>query len=147
MYLHTRGKYFGDEVKRRVMLGTYALSSGYYDAYYRKAQKVRTVMTQEFEQAFAKVDALISPTSPAVAFDRGAKKDPLAMYLCDVLTIPANLAGLPGISVPCGFVDGLPVGLQIVGARFADAKVMQIAYAYEQATSWNSKRPAMAATV
>jgi len=133
-YLATRGAGFGPEVKRRIMLGTYALSSGYYDAYYRKAQKVRTVIAAEFESVFEKVDALVCPTSPTVAFTQGAREDPLAMYLCDVLTIPVNLAGLPGISVPCGLSDGLPVGLQVIGPRFQDARVLRVAHAYEQAS-------------
>jgi aspartyl-tRNA(Asn)/glutamyl-tRNA(Gln) amidotransferase subunit A len=144
-YLATRGAGFGPEVKRRIMLGTYALSSGYYDAYYRKAQRVRTVIAEEFEQVFQKVDALVCPTSPTVAFTQGAREDPLAMYLCDVLTIPVNLAGLPGISVPCGLSDGLPVGLQVIGARFRDARVLRVAHAYEQATEAASLRSPMVA--
>ena len=142
-YLSTRGGGFGAEVKRRIMLGTYALSSGYYDAYYRKAQKVRTVMSAEFDAVFAKVDALVCPTSPTVAFTQGAREDPLAMYLCDVLTLPVNLAGLPGISVPCGLSDGLPVGLQVIGPRFQDARVLRVAYAYEQATGATQLRSPM----
>ncbi|GAC1339997.1 MAG: Asp-tRNA(Asn)/Glu-tRNA(Gln) amidotransferase subunit GatA [Candidatus Dormibacteria bacterium] len=140
MYLDTRDRGFGPEVKRRVMLGTYALSSGYYDAYYRKAQKVRTLIAQEFAAAFEAVDALVCATSPTVAFPLGARSDPLAMYLCDALTIPVNLAGLPGISVPCGESEGLPVGLQVIGPRFADARVMRVAHAYEQATEWHLRR-------
>ncbi|MGI8847442.1 MAG: Asp-tRNA(Asn)/Glu-tRNA(Gln) amidotransferase subunit GatA [Candidatus Dormibacteria bacterium] len=139
-YMVTRAQGFGAEVKRRIMLGTYALSSGYYDAYYRKAQKVRTLLAEEFRSAFADVDAIVSPTSPTVAFPRGARDDPLAMYLCDVLTIPANLAGLPGVSVPCGLSSGLPVGLQIVGPRFQDARVLGVAHAYEQAAGWLTHR-------
>jgi aspartyl-tRNA(Asn)/glutamyl-tRNA(Gln) amidotransferase subunit A len=140
-YLDTRGQGFGPEVKRRIMLGTYALSSGYYDAYYRKAQKVRTLIAEEFDRAFEKVDALVCPTSPIVAFLKGAKSDPLSMYLCDVLTLPVNLAGLPGISVPCGRSEGLPVGLQVIGPRFQDARVLRIARAYEQATTWHTELP------
>ncbi|MGA8015173.1 MAG: Asp-tRNA(Asn)/Glu-tRNA(Gln) amidotransferase subunit GatA [Candidatus Dormiibacterota bacterium] len=140
-YLRTRGEGFGPEVKRRIMLGTYALSSGYYDAYYRKAQKVRTVIADEFDRAFATVDALVSPTSPIVAFPKGAKSDPLSMYRCDVLTLPVNLAGLPGISVPCGFSEGLPVGLQVIGPRFGDARVLRVARAFERATTWNAALP------
>ena len=121
------------------MLGTYALSSGYYDAYYRKAQKVRTLIAGEFDRAFEKVDALVCPTSPIVAFPQGARNDPLSMYLCDVLTLPVNLAGLPGISVPCGRSDGLPVGLQVIGPRFEDARVLRVARAYEQATAWHTE--------
>ncbi len=138
MYLQTRGAGFGAEVKRRVMLGTYALSSGYYDAYYRQAQKVRTLVGQEFDSVFQEVDAIVSPTSPSVAFPMGSRSDPLSMYMCDVVTLPANLAGIPGMSVPCGFVDGLPVGLQVLAPRFADARVFQVAHAYEQATAWHT---------
>jgi len=140
-YLQTRGRGFGPEVKRRIMLGTYALSSGYYDAYYRKAQKVRTLIAEEFDRAFEKVDALVCPTSPTVAFPRGAKSDPLSMYLCDVLTLPVNLAGLPGISIPCGLSEGLPVGLQVIGPRFQDARVLRVAHAYERATRWHAEMP------
>ncbi|MFN2582938.1 MAG: Asp-tRNA(Asn)/Glu-tRNA(Gln) amidotransferase subunit GatA [Candidatus Dormibacteria bacterium] len=138
MYLRTRDDGFGPEVKRRVMLGTYALSSGYYDAYYRKAQKVRTVIDTEFTRVFRDVDALVCPTSPVPAFPMGARDDPIAMYMCDVLTLPVNLAGLPGISVPCGFVDELPVGLQVIAPRFEDARVFRVAHAYEQATDWHT---------
>jgi len=144
-YLSTRGQGFGAEVKRRIMLGTYALSSGYYDAYYRKAQKVRTVIAAEFDAVFEKVDALVCPTSPTVAFTQGAREDPIAMYLCDVLTIPVNLAGLPGISVPCGLSDGLPVGLQVIGPRFQDARVLRVAHAYEQASGAARLRSPMVA--
>ena len=144
-YLRTRGAGFGNEVKRRIMLGTYALSSGYYDAYYRKAQKVRTVIAAEFDRVFEGVDALVCPTSPTVAFTQGAREDPLAMYLCDVLTIPVNLAGLPGISLPCGFSDGLPVGLQVIGPRFQDARVLRVAHAYEQAAGFAARRAPMVA--
>jgi aspartyl-tRNA(Asn)/glutamyl-tRNA(Gln) amidotransferase subunit A len=141
-YLRTRGEGFGPEVKRRIMLGTYALSRGYYDAYYRKAQKVRTVIAREFAAVFERVDALVAPTSPIVAFPMGARSDPLAMYLCDVLTIPVNLAGLPGVSVPCGFSDGLPVGLQVIAPRFQDATALRIAHAYQTVTDWHRRRPA-----
>jgi aspartyl-tRNA(Asn)/glutamyl-tRNA(Gln) amidotransferase subunit A len=144
MYLRTRDDGFGREVKRRVMLGTYALSSGYYDAYYRKAQKVRTVIASEFADVFKRVDALVAPTSPMVAFPLGARDDPLSMYMCDVVTLPVNLAGLPGISVPCGFVDELPVGLQFIAPRFEDARVFQVAAAYEGATDWHTARPPFA---
>jgi aspartyl-tRNA(Asn)/glutamyl-tRNA(Gln) amidotransferase subunit A len=140
-YLETRGQGFGPEVKRRVMLGTYALSSGYYDAYYRKAQKVRTLIAEEFDRAFEKVDALVCPTSPIVAFPKGERSDPLSMYLCDVLTLPVNLAGLPGISVPCGLSEGLPVGLQVIGPRFQDARVLRVAHAYQGATAWHEAPP------
>jgi aspartyl-tRNA(Asn)/glutamyl-tRNA(Gln) amidotransferase subunit A len=144
-YKQTRGKGFGPEVKRRIMLGTYALSSGYYDAYYKKAQEVRTLLAREFTQAFETVDAIVCPTSPIVAFERGAKSDPLSMYLCDVMTIPINLAGLPGISVPCGMVDGLPVGLQVIAPRMADAMALRVAHTFEQATSWHKQLSPMAA--
>ena len=144
MYLRTRAAGFGDEVKRRVMLGTYALSSGYYDAYYRQAQKVRTLIAAEFASVFESVDALVSPTSPTVAFTMGERDDPLSMYMCDVVTLPANLAGLPGISVPCGFIDSLPVGLQVLAPRFQDARVFQVANAYQRATDWHATRSPLA---
>ena len=131
-YLRTRRKGFGDEVRRRVMLGTYALSAGYYDAYYLKAQKVRTLIAQDFERAFQHCDAIVSATSPVVAFPLGAKSgDPLAMYLCDVLTLGGNLAGLPGVSVPCGTSEGLPVGLQVLAPQWEDATALRVARAYE----------------
>ena len=139
-YLRTRDEFFGAEVKRRVMLGTYALSSGYYDAYYRKAQKVRTVIAREFDEVFRGVDALVAPTSPVPAFVIGERSDPLSMYLCDVLTIPVNLAGLPGVSVPCGYIDGLPVGLQVIAPRMADALALRVAATYEAATEWHALR-------
>ncbi|HET9052494.1 MAG TPA: Asp-tRNA(Asn)/Glu-tRNA(Gln) amidotransferase subunit GatA [Candidatus Dormibacteraeota bacterium] len=138
MYLRTRERGFGDEVKRRVMLGTYALSSGYYDAYYRRAQRVRTVIAREFDEVFARVDAIVSPTSPTPAFVMGERDDPLSMYLCDALTIPVNLAGLPGISVPCGFAGGLPVGLQVIAPHRGDARALRIAHAYERSTVWHA---------
>lgn len=139
---HTRDEMFGDEVKRRILIGTYALSSGYYDAYYKKAQQVRTLIRKEFIDAFSKFDALITPTSPSVAFEAGAKMDdPLQMYLADICTIPVNIAGLPGISVPCGFSEGLPVGLQVIGPQFGDQTVLQIAHAYEQTTEWHRSHP------
>jgi aspartyl-tRNA(Asn)/glutamyl-tRNA(Gln) amidotransferase subunit A len=144
-YLRTRDEGFGDEVKRRVMLGTYALSSGYYDAYYRRAQKVRTLIAREFDTVFESVDALVCPTSPKVAFITGAIQDPVEMYLNDALTIPVNLAGLPGISLPCGFSDGLPVGLQVIGPRLRDARVFRVAAAYETATNWHTVRAPLAA--
>ncbi len=144
-FLRTRDEGFGDEVKRRVMLGTYALSSGYYDAYYRRAQKVRTLIAREFDTVFESVDALVCPTSPKVAFTTGAIQDPVEMYLNDALTIPVNLAGLPGISVPCGFSDGLPVGLQVIAPRLHDARVFQVAAAYQAATAWHLLRPPLVA--
>jgi aspartyl-tRNA(Asn)/glutamyl-tRNA(Gln) amidotransferase subunit A len=142
-YLRTRDAGFGPEVKRRIMLGTHALSSGYYDAYYRRAQKVRTLIAEDFRRVFERVDALVSPTSPVTAFPLGARSDPLSMYLLDVLTVPVNLAGLPGVSVPCGLVDGLPAGLQVIAPRFMDARALRIAHAYERATAWHGLRPAL----
>ncbi len=145
-YYKTRGRGFGEEVKRRVMLGTYALSSGYYDAYYLKAQKIRTLIKQDFDRAFETYDALIAPTSPTVAFEIGAKTDdPLAMYLNDVCTIPVNLAGLPGLSMPCGLSDGLPVGLQIIGKPLGEEMVLRVAHAYEQARGGALARPDLSA--
>jgi aspartyl-tRNA(Asn)/glutamyl-tRNA(Gln) amidotransferase subunit A len=134
MYRRTRNQGFGAEVKRRIMLGTYALSTGYYDAYYLKAQKVRTLLAQDFEQAFQKVDAIVTPTSPTAAFKLGEKvDDPLAMYLADIYTVTADLAGIPGISVPCGETkDKLPIGLQILGKHFDEATILGIAHAFEQ---------------
>ena len=135
---------FGAEVKRRIMLGTYALSAGYYDAYYLKAQKVRTLIRREFDQAFEKYDALVTPTSPTVPFKIGEKvDDPMQMYLSDVCTLPINIAGIPAISVPAGFADGLPIGMQIIGKPFDEETVLHIAFAYEQATDWHNKRPAI----
>ena len=141
---NSRGEGFGQEVKRRMMIGTYALSSGYYDAYYLKAQKVRTLIKQEFDEVFQQVDAIISPTSPTTAFEVGEKiGDPLSMYLSDILTIPANMAGLPGMSVPCGFVDDLPVGLQIIGPRFSESRIYNIGMAYERSTDWATLKSAI----
>jgi aspartyl-tRNA(Asn)/glutamyl-tRNA(Gln) amidotransferase subunit A len=138
----TRAAGFGAEVKRRIMLGTYVLSAGYYDAYYGKAQKVRTLVRREFAAAFARVDLIVAPTTPNVAFKHGEKEDPLSMYLNDVFTIPGNLSGIPGVSVPCGFsVTGLPIGLQILGRPLDEARVLRAAYAYEQATDWRSRHP------
>jgi len=142
MESRTRAAGFGAEVKRRIMLGTYALSAGYYDAYYGKAQSVRTLVRREFAAAFARVDLIVAPTTPNVAFKHGEKEDPLAMYLNDVFTIPGNLAGIPGVSVPCGFsAAGLPIGLQLLGRPLDEARVLRAAYAYEQATPWRSRRP------
>ncbi len=138
----TRQNGFGPEVKRRILLGAYALSAGYYDAYYLQAQKVRTLIRREFEQAFQQYDALLTPTSPTAAFKLGEKTgDPMQMYLSDVFTIPANIAGIPGISVPCGFVDGLPVGLQVLGPPLSEETLLRVAYAFEQAHDWRSLRP------
>ena len=143
-YERTRGEGFGAEVKRRIMLGTYALSSGYYDAYYVKAQKVRTLIKRDFDEAWGTVDAIVAPTSPTVAFPLGARTDdPYQMYLADVFTIPANMAGIPGVAVPCGFSDGLPVSMQILGPPFAEATILRIADAYERSQSWTSRRPVL----
>ena len=133
---------FGPEVKRRIMLGTYALSSGYYDAYYIKAQKVRTLIIQDFQNAFNKYDLLITPTSPSVAFKIGEKdKDPVEMYRSDLCTIPASIAGLPAISIPCGFVNNLPVGMQIIAKHLGEDTILKAAYTYEQSTNWHTMRP------
>ena len=138
----TRRFGFGPEVKRRIMLGTYALSSGYYDAYYIKAQQVRTLIRREFDQVFSQVDALVTPTSPVVAFPLGEKTaDPLQMYLVDVYTLPVNIAGLPGLSVPCGFSQGLPVGMQLIGPAWSEDTLLRIAHSYQQATEWHLARP------
>ncbi|MBE9013294.1 Asp-tRNA(Asn)/Glu-tRNA(Gln) amidotransferase subunit GatA, partial [Pseudanabaenaceae cyanobacterium LEGE 13415] len=143
MYTKTRSEGFGAEVKRRIMIGTYALSAGYYDAYYLKAQKVRTLIKQDFEAAFEQVDVLVSPTAPTTAFKLGDKsQDPLSMYLIDLMTIPVNLAGLPGMSVPCGFdSQGLPIGLQIIGNVLREDQVFQVASAYERSTDWHTRVP------
>lgn len=143
MYTQTRSAGFGNEVKRRIMIGTYALSAGYYDAYYLKAQKVRTLIKQDFEAAFADVDALVCPTTPTTAFAAGEKvNDPLGMYLLDLMTIPVNLAGLPSISIPCGFDGaGLPVGLQLIGNVLQEQTLFEVAYAYEQSTDWHTRAP------
>ncbi len=143
MYLRTRSEGFGAEVKRRIMIGTYVLSAGYYDAYYLQAQKVRTLIKQDFEQAFSQVDVLVSPTAPTTAFKMGEKTaDPLSMYLTDLMTIPVNLAGLPGMSVPCGFdAQGMPIGLQIVGNVLREDQIFQVASAYERSTEWHKHSP------
>ncbi|MBU6228080.1 MAG: Asp-tRNA(Asn)/Glu-tRNA(Gln) amidotransferase subunit GatA [Cyanobacteria bacterium REEB459] len=143
MYTQTRAQGFGAEVKRRIMIGTYALSAGYYDAYYLKAQKVRTLIKQDFDQAFSRVDVLVCPTSPTTAFKAGEKvDDPLSMYLSDLMTIPVNLAGLPGLSLPCGFdQQGLPMGLQLIGNALREDLLFEVGYAYEQATDWHHRRP------
>ncbi|ASA97413.1 Asp-tRNA(Asn)/Glu-tRNA(Gln) amidotransferase subunit GatA [Anoxybacillus flavithermus] len=144
MYKQTRSEGFGNEVKRRIMLGTFALSSGYYDAYYKKAQKVRTLIKQDFENVFEKYDVIIGPTTPTPAFKIGEKtSDPLTMYANDILTIPVNLAGVPGISIPCGFVDGLPVGLQIIGKHFDESTIYRVAHAFEQATDYHKQKPTL----
>ncbi|WP_096438923.1 Asp-tRNA(Asn)/Glu-tRNA(Gln) amidotransferase subunit GatA [Alteribacter populi] len=141
-YMKTRSEHFGDEVKRRIMLGTFALSSGYYDAYYKKAQKVRTLIKQDFDEVFLNYDVVIGPTTPTTAFKIGDKiEDPLTMYATDILTIPVNLAGVPAISVPCGLSEGLPVGLQIIGNHFKEETVFRVAHAYEQATDHHKLKP------
>jgi aspartyl-tRNA(Asn)/glutamyl-tRNA(Gln) amidotransferase subunit A len=143
MYMNTRARGFGAEVKRRIMIGTFALSSGYYDAYYLRAQKVRTLVKRDFEQAFEQVDVIATPTTPEPAFLLGEKADdPLRMYLSDIFTISVNLAGTPGITVPCGFTaEGLPVGLQVIGRHFDEQTVLRVAHAYEQSTEWHGRRP------
>ncbi|MFN5516276.1 MAG: Asp-tRNA(Asn)/Glu-tRNA(Gln) amidotransferase subunit GatA [Cyanobacteriota bacterium] len=143
MYAQTRAKGFGPEVKRRIMLGTYALSAGYYDAYYLKAQKVRALIKADFDQAFAQVDVLVSPTAPTTAFKAGEKTDdPLSMYLSDLMTIPVNLAGLPALSLPCGFdSQGLPIGLQLIANALQESALFRVGHAYEQATPWHQRHP------
>jgi aspartyl-tRNA(Asn)/glutamyl-tRNA(Gln) amidotransferase subunit A len=142
-YLESRSAGFGSEVKRRIMLGTYALSAGYYDAYYLKAQKVRSLIKRDFDKAFETCDAIVTPTAPTTAFKIGEKtEDPLQMYLSDIFTISVNLAGLPALSLPCGFdSQGLPIGLQIIGRPFDEATILRLAYAYEQATEWHRRKP------
>jgi aspartyl-tRNA(Asn)/glutamyl-tRNA(Gln) amidotransferase subunit A len=142
LYRRSRGEGFGAEVKRRIMTGTYVLSAGYYDAYYLKAQRVRQLISADFTRAFAKVDVVMGPTTPTPAFAIGAKtSDPITMYLNDIYTIGANLAGLPGVSVPCGFVGDLPVGLQIVGPHFSEARLLTAAHAFQGATDWHTRIP------
>jgi aspartyl-tRNA(Asn)/glutamyl-tRNA(Gln) amidotransferase subunit A len=142
LYRRSRGEGFGAEVKRRIMTGTYVLSAGYYDAYYLKAQRVRQLISADFTRAFARVDVVMGPTTPTAAFAIGAKtSDPITMYLNDIYTIGANLAGLPGVSVPCGFVDELPVGLQIVGPHFSEARLLNAAHAFQGATDWHTRIP------
>ena len=142
LYKRSRGEGFGDEVKRRIMIGAYALSAGYYDAYYLKAQQVRRLIADDFKQVFSEVDLLMSPTSPTTAFKIGDKlDDPVTMYLCDINTIAVNLAGLPGISIPCGFSNGLPVGLQLIGNHLDECRLLNAAHAYQQATDWHTRRP------
>ena len=149
LYGKTRGAGFGPEVKRRIILGTYVLSSGYYDAYYLRAQKVRTLIRQDFLKAFEKVDAILTPTSPTAAFKVGEKSDdPLQMYLMDIFTISCNLAGLCGISVPCGFTGPqprLPIGLQLLGKPFGEETILRLAHAYEQSTEWHREKASLKA--
>jgi len=143
VYKKSRREGFGDEVIRRIILGTYVLSSGYYDAYYLKALKVRTLIKQDFDKAFEKVDAIVTPTSPTTAFKIGEKTDdPLQMYLSDIFTVSVNLAGLPGISIPCGFSKtNLPIGMQLLGKPFAEETLLKLANAYQKATDFHTKRP------
>jgi len=143
IFRQTRGQKFGAEVKRRIMLGTYALSAGYYDAYYEQAQKVRTLIKRDFETAFESVDMVAAPVAPTTAFRLGEHTDdPLAMYLEDVFTLPANLAGVPGLSFPVGFDDqGLPVGMQLMGRHFGEEILFQVAHVYQQTTDWHQRAP------
>ncbi|TAN39913.1 MAG: Asp-tRNA(Asn)/Glu-tRNA(Gln) amidotransferase subunit GatA [Nitrospirae bacterium] len=145
MYVKSRSEGFGPEVKRRIMLGTYTLSSGYYDAYYKKAQQVRTLIMRDFEEAFKKADVIATPTSPTPAFRLGEKtEDPLQMYLADIFTISVNLAGVPGISIPCGFTsENLPIGLQLIGRHFDEETILRVSYAYEQSQEWSKRRPSL----
>ena len=141
MYENTRGAGFGEEVQRRILIGTYVLSAGYYDAYYLKAQKVRTLIAQDFEQAFGRVDAILTPTAPCSAFSPGEKSDdPISMYLNDVFTVPASLAGIPGMSVPAGICGaGLPLGLQILGRPFEEETVLKVGHVIEQAAAFGAR--------
>jgi aspartyl-tRNA(Asn)/glutamyl-tRNA(Gln) amidotransferase subunit A len=142
LYKRSRGEGFGPEVKRRIMTGTYVLSAGYYDAYYLKAQRVRQLIAADFHRAFEDVDVIVGPTSPTPAFELGAKvDDPVTMYLNDIYTIGVNLAGLPGLSMPCGFIDGLPVGLQVVGRAFEEGRILNVAHRFQQATDWHAQAP------
>jgi aspartyl-tRNA(Asn)/glutamyl-tRNA(Gln) amidotransferase subunit A len=143
LYQKTRGQGFGPEVKRRILIGTYVLSHGYYDAYYIQAQKIRRLIARDFTEAFKRCDVILGPTSPTTAFRLGEKvNDPVQMYLNDIYTIPANLAGLPGLSIPCGFDEkGLPVGLQVIGNYFAEAKMLGFAHQYQLATDWHARAP------
>ena len=138
MYFKTREEGFGEEVKRRILIGTYVLSAGYYDAYYLKAQKIRRLISEDFTSAFQKCDVIMGPSAPSVAFNAGEKKeDPLAMYMQDIYTISTNLAGLPAMSIPAGFVSNLPVGLQLIGNHFSEAKLLNIAHSFQQNTNWH----------
>lgn len=142
LYKRSRGEGFGAEVKRRIMIGTYALSAGYYDAYYLKAQKIRRLISEDFKQAFTQVDIILGPTSPSTAFKLGEKSnDPIQMYLSDIYTIAANLAGLPGMSLPVGFADNLPVGMQLIGNYFTEAQLLNVAHQYQQVTDWHKRAP------
>ena len=145
LYKRSRGEGFGDEVKRRILMGAYALSAGYYDAYYRKAQQVRQLVSDDFTHAFAEVDLIAGPTTPSTAFARGSKSDdPVAMYLVDLFTVSANLSGLPALSAPCGFADGLPVGLQLCAPAYQEGRLLNVAHQYQQLTDWHRQAPACA---
>lgn len=141
LYKRSRAEGFGDEVKRRILVGTYALSSGYYDAYYIKAQKIRRLIRDDFVNAFESVDAILTPTTPTTAFKLGAEKDPVTMYLADIYTVAVNLAGLPGISIPAGFINGLPAGIQLIGTHFDEARILNMAHQYQQVTDWHKHSP------
>ncbi|GAB1263758.1 Asp-tRNA(Asn)/Glu-tRNA(Gln) amidotransferase subunit GatA [Aurantivibrio infirmus] len=141
LYKRSRGEGFGDEVKRRILVGTYALSAGYYNAYYRKAQQIRRLIKQDFMEAFKEVDVIVGPTAPSAAFEFGAKKDPVAMYMEDIYTIATNLAGLPALSTPCGLVDNKPVGLQVIGNFFAEAQILNVAHQFQLATDHHQQKP------
>jgi aspartyl-tRNA(Asn)/glutamyl-tRNA(Gln) amidotransferase subunit A len=141
LYLRSRTEGFGEEVKRRIMIGAYALSAGYYDAYYLKAQKTRHLISEDFKKAFKDVDVIMGPVSPTTAFDLGSVKDPVSMYLADIYTLSANLAGLPGMSIPAGFSQNLPVGLQLIGNYWSESKLLNIAHQFQQQTDWHTKAP------
>jgi aspartyl-tRNA(Asn)/glutamyl-tRNA(Gln) amidotransferase subunit A len=142
LYKRSRGEGFGEEVKRRIMVGTYALSAGYYDAYYLKAQKLRRLIAEDFKKAFEQVDVLMGPVVPSVAYNLGEKtNDPVSMYLGDIYTIPVNLAGLPAMSLPAGFAKGRPVGLQVIGNYFSEAKLLNVGHQYQQVTNWHMRTP------
>jgi aspartyl-tRNA(Asn)/glutamyl-tRNA(Gln) amidotransferase subunit A len=145
LYKRSRSEGFGEEVKRRIMIGTYALSAGFYDAYYRKAQKIRRLVKDDYARAFEQVDVIIGPTTPSPAFGLASIKDSVTMYLEDIYTIALNLAGLPGMSVPAGYVDGLPIGMQIVASDFAEAKLLNVAHQFQRVTDWHTHKPALAA--
>ena len=146
LYTRSRSEAFGSEVKHRIMLGTFALSAGYYDAYYKKAQQIRRLIKNDFTRAFESVDVIIGPVSPTPAFRLGEKiDDPLSMYLQDIYTIASNLAGLPAMSIPAGFVDGLPIGLQIIGNYMDEARILNVAHRYQQETDWHTRTPEVAA--
>jgi aspartyl-tRNA(Asn)/glutamyl-tRNA(Gln) amidotransferase subunit A len=141
LYLRSRSEGFGDEVKRRIMIGAYALSAGYYDAYYLKAQKVRQLISEDFKVAFKEVDVVMGPVSPTAAFDLGSVKDPVSMYLADIYTLSVNLAGLPGMSIPAGFSDNLPVGLQLIGNHWSEELLLNTAHQFQMVTDWHNASP------